>query len=223
MRVLVAFECSGAVRRAFRALGHEAWSCDLKPAEDGGEHLLGDVRAVLDAGLAAATWFRPGWDLVIAHPSCQYLCSSGLHWNSRVPGRAEKTEEALGMVRWLMGLPVPRLVIENPHGRIGTAIRKADQTVQPYQFGDDASKATALWLKGLPLLTGTKRVPGRMVEWPKGSGRMVERWANQTDSGQNRLGPSPTRAADRARTYPGIAAAMADQWGAPRPAKGNNT
>jgi len=204
LNVLVAFECSGIVRSAFRRLGHQAWSCDLKPAEDNGPHLLGDVRNVAE---------DRGWDLLIAHPSCQYLCSSGLHWNSRRPGREALTLEALDMVRWLMGLSIPRIAIENPHGRIGTAIRKSDQTIQPYQFGEDASKATALWLKNLPKLRPTGFVPGRTVESPQGSGKFKQRWANQTDSGQNRLGPSETRAADRARTYPGIARAMAEQWG----------
>lgn len=198
MRVLVACEFSGAVRRAFRALGHDAWSCDVIPAEDGGEHIQGDVRDAL----------RDGWDLMIAHPPCQYLCSSGLHWNKRKPGREEKTEAALAFVMDLMEAPILHIAIENPMGRIGTAIRRADQVIQPYQFGHDASKATCLWLKRLPRLRGTQYVEPRIVNGRK-------RWGNQTDSGQNRLGPSPTRSQDRARTYEGIAAAMASQWGAP--------
>lgn len=221
MRVLIACERSGIVRRAFALRGHHVVSVDTHPAEDGagwmpagnGLHYVGDV---FDFLLMGETGEMPGrWDLLIAHPPCTYLCSSGLHWNTRTPGRSEKTRDALAFVRRLMRSRVPRKCIENPPGRIGTAISPASQYVQPYQFGDDASKNTGLWLEDLPLLEldPAQRVAGRMVEYPRGTGRMVERWANQTDSGQNRLGPSPTRAADRARTYPGIAATMAAQWG----------
>jgi hypothetical protein len=196
MRVLIACEYSGAVRDAFRARGHDAMSCDLLPTDVDGPHYQGDVFDVIGNG----------WDLMIAHPPCTYLCSSGLHWNGRVEGRAAKTEDALTFVRALFDAPIPRIAIENPVGCIGTRIRKADQTIQPHQFGDDASKATCLWLKGLPLLTPTDRVPGRMV-----NGKA--RWANQTDSGQNRLAPSADRWKLRSATFPGIAAAMADQWG----------
>ncbi len=200
MRVLIACECSGEVRRAFDALGHEAWSCDIKPAEDGGvQHIKANIKEPF-------IW-SVRWDMLIAFPDCTYLSSSGLHWNSRRPGRAEKTEAALEFVRWLMARPVNKIAIENPAGRIGTAIRPADQSIQPYHFGEDASKRTCLWLMGLPRLRPTGFVEPRITS----DGR--ERWANQTDSGQNKLAPSATRAADRARTYPGIAAAMASQWG----------
>lgn len=196
-RLLVACEFSGVVRRAFTARGWDAWSCDLLPAEDGDpKHIQGDVRAVL----------ADGWDLLIAHPPCTYLCSSGLHWNTRVPGRAEKTEEALAFVKTLLAAPVPRIALENPVGCIGTRIRPADQIIQPYQFGHDASKQTCLWLVNLPTLSPTAHVAPRMV-----NGR--PRWGNQTDSGQNRLGPSADRWAKRSETYTGIAQAMADQWG----------
>ena len=196
MRDLIACEYSGAVRDAFRARGHDAMSCDLLPTDVDGPHYQGDVFDVIGNG----------WDLMIAHPPCTYLCSSGLHWNGRVEGRAAKTEDALAFVRALLDAPIPRIAIENPVGCIGTRIRKADQTIQPHQFGDDASKATCLWLKGLPMLMPTDRVPGRMV-----NGKA--RWANQTDSGQNRLAPSADRWKLRSATFPGIAAAMADQWG----------
>ena len=198
MRVLVACEYSGAVRDAFRARGHDAISCDLLPTDVDGPHYRGDVFDVIG----------DGWDLMVAHPPCTYLSSSGLHWNGRVEGRAAKTEDALAFVRALLDAPIPRIAVENPVGCIGTRIRKADQTIQPHQFGDDASKATCLWLKGLPLLTPTAHVPGREV-----NGRF--RWANQTDSGQNRLAPSADRWKLRSATFPGIAAAMADQWGNP--------
>jgi hypothetical protein len=146
------------------------------------------------------------YDLMIAHPPCQFLCVSGLHWNKRIPGRAEKTEEALEFVQTLLNAPVRRIAIENPRGCISTRIRKPDQEIQPYQFGEDASKLTCLWLKDLPLLQPTGYVEPRFV-----AGK--PRWANQTDSGQNRLGPSEDRWKLRSLTYLGIAEAMAEQWG----------
>lgn len=200
---LMGCESSGRVREEFRKLGHDAWSCDLKPAEDGSPfHLQCDVREAIGMG----------WDGAIFFPDCTNLCSSGLHWNMRRPGRALLTEQALEFVRFLMSADIPKIGLENPVGRISTAIRKYDQKIQPYEFGDDASKGTCLWLKNLPplVLDPAKRVPGRWVMW---KGKLVERWANQTDSGQNKIAPGPMRATNRARTYPGIAAAMAAQWG----------
>ena len=196
MRVLISCEYSGTVRDAFIALGHDAMSCDLLPTDRDGPHYQGDVFDVIG----------DGWDLMIAHPPCTYLCSSGLHWNKRYPERAQKTQDALAFVQRLMDAPIPRIAVENPIGRIGTAIRKADQVIHPYQFGHDASKQTALWLKGLPLLQPTQLVAPRLVA---GNAR----WANQTDSGQNRLSPSPDRWKLRSTTYQGIADAMANQWG----------
>jgi hypothetical protein len=196
MRILVACEFTGTVRDAFTALGHEAISCDLIPSEQPGFHHVGDVLKILDQG----------WDMMIAFPPCTYLCSSGLHWNGRTPGRKAKTDAALKFVKALLAAPVPRIALENPVGCIGTRIKKPTQTVQPYDFQEDASKRTCLWLKNLPRLTGTGYVEPRIVKGKK-------RWANQTDSGQNKETPSETRGADRARTYQGIADAMADQWG----------
>ncbi len=198
MRVLIACEFSGTVREAFAARGHDAWSCDLLPTEKPGNHIEGDVLDVLN----------DGWDLMVAHPPCTYLASSGLHWNKRVPGREALTSEALAFaVQLIDGNDIPRVALENPIGRIGTAYRKADQIIHPWQFGHDASKTTCLWLKGLPPLLATGPfVSPRMV-----NGR--PRWANQCDSGQNKLGPSGDRWAKRAETYAGIAAAMAEQWG----------
>jgi len=143
------------------------------------------------------------------HPPCTFLNVAGIHWNNRGRGW-EKTEAALDFVRWLLSRPEPHY-LENPLGIISTRIRPADQYIQPYQFGDDASKKTGLWLHGVPplVIDPAKRVAGRKVEW---RGKMVERWSNQTDSGQNRLGPSETRWKDRSLTYPGIAKAMAAQW-----------
>jgi hypothetical protein len=146
-----------------------------------------------------------GWDLAIFHPPCTYLTSSGLHWNKRVPGREQKTQESLDFVKALLAAPIPMIALENPIGRIGTAIRPADQVIQPYEYGHDASKATCLWLKGLPPLRPTQWVSPRIVNGKK-------RWGNQTDTGQNKLGPSEDRWKIRSYTYPGIATAMAEQW-----------
>jgi hypothetical protein len=169
----------------------------LGPTQDGVEYLE------TEQGLFGRPEDHPHWDLAIFHPPCTYLAVSGLHWNGRVPGRAEKTEESLGFVRLLLSAPIPRIALENPIGCISSRIRKPDQVVQPWQFGHDASKATCLWLKNLPLLQPTDVLPG---------GKAARR-ANQTPSGQNKLGPSPDRWKLRSVTYPGIAAAMAQQWG----------
>lgn len=196
MRVLIACEYSGTVRDAFRAAGHDAMSCDLLPTDKPGPHYQGDVFDII----------RDGWDMMIAHPPCTYLCSSGLHWNKRRPDRAAQTEAALAFVQALLDAPIPRIALENPIGCIGTRIRKADQTLQPWQFGHDASKATCLWLKGLPPLAPTQTIAPRIVNGRK-------RWGNQTDSGQNNLPPSADRWKIRSATYQGIADAMAAQWG----------
>jgi len=195
MDILVACESSGVVRDAFRALGHDAWSCDLLPA-DSPFHIQGDCLPEAYSGR---------WDMMIAHPPCTYLSSSGLHWNKRRPGRAELTEEALVFVQKLMDAPIERICIENPVGCISTRIRKADQYIQPYDFGEDASKRTGLWLKNLPPLQPTQYIEPRIAQ-------DKPRWANQTDSGQNRLPPSKDRWKERSKTYQGIAEAMADQW-----------
>ena len=194
LKVLIACEYSGTVREAFRRRGHYALSCDLLPADDNSpHHYQGDVRNVL----------YDGWDLMIAHPPCTYLAVSGLHWNKRIQGRAEKTEEALDFVRLLLDAPVDRIALENPVSCISTRIRKPDQIIQPWWFGDDASKKTCLWLKNLSPLIETNRL--------EGDDRT--RRANQTPSGQNKLGPSKDRWKIRSKTYQGIADAMADQWG----------
>jgi hypothetical protein len=196
MRVLIACEYSGTVRDAFRAAGHDAMSCDLLPTDKPGPHYQGDVFDII----------RDNWDMMIAHPPCTYLCSSGLHWNKRRPERAAQTEAALAFVEALLDAPIPRIALENPIGCIGTRIRKADQTIQPWQFGHDASKATCLWLKNLPPLTPTQIIAPRIIDGRK-------RWGNQTDSGQNKLPPSADRWKIRSATYQGIADAMAAQWG----------
>ena len=194
MRALIACEESQAVCKAFRALGVEAWSCDLLPCSGGHPewHIQGDVLEILG---------QP-WDMVLAFPPCTHLAVSGAAWFAakRADGRQQQGIDFFMAFTRLDH--VPRVAIENPVGIMSTQWRKPDQIIQPWQFGDDASKATCLWLKGLPLLAPTNILPG---------GRDVRR-ANQTPSGQNKLGPSPDRARLRSQTYPGIAAAMAEQW-----------
>ncbi len=169
-------------------------SCDLLPSlDDSPLHYTGDVFDLLEEG----------WDGLIAHPPCTYICSSGLHWNSRRPERAQQTEEAIEFVLRLAEAKIARKAIENPIGCLSTRWRKPNQIIQPWQFGHPESKATCLWLENLPSLS-----PTRVLVKPA-SGR----WDNQTASGQNKLGPSPDRWALRSITYEGIAAAMADQWG----------
>jgi hypothetical protein len=200
MKILIVCECSGTIRNAFRVLGHDAWSCDLQAADDASPfHIQADAR---DIG--------GEWDIMGFHPPCTYLGVSGMHWNNRGRGW-EGTKAALDFVQWCMSHRCP-WYLENPVSIISTRFRKPDQTIQPYEFGEDASKRTCLWLNDLPCLIPTLRVPGRVVTDPK-SGKLVERWSNQTDSGQNKLGPSNERAKVRSKSYAGIAAAMADQWG----------
>ena len=197
MRVLVACESSGVVRDAFIRAGHYAASCDLLPSESPlGDHFQCDVMDIIDHH----------WDLMIAHPPCTYLSVSGMHWTTRGLRDPKLTEDALEFARALMDAPIERIAIENPVSIISSRIRKPDQIIQPHQFGHDASKKTCLWLKNLPLLTPTNHIPGRAV-----NGKL--RWANQTDSGQNRLPPSKDRWKLRSQTYQGIADAMAAQWG----------
>lgn len=210
IKVLVACEHSGVIRDAFRRRGIAAWSNDLGHIEPEGEfpefHLKGDCLMWMSV--------EP-WTLLIAHPPCTFVCSSGLHWNKRRPERAAQTEEAVAFAKMLIDNPlIPHVAVENPIGCLSTRIRKPDQVVQPYQYGHDASKATCLWLKGLPLLVPDPElyVPGRQVGVSK-TGKPLYRWANQTDSGQNNLGPSDDRWKERSKTYEGIGEAVAKQWG----------
>ena len=181
MRVLVACEFSGTVREAFAAYGHDAWSCDLLETEIPGQHIVGDVLEVLS----------DGWDLMIAHPPCTHLSVSGARWWK---DKAQEQADALEFVRALMAAPIDRIAIENPISKISSAIRKPDQIVQPWQFGHGETKATCLWLKGLPKLRPTDVVEGREAK-------------------VHRMPPGPNRWRERSRTYAGIAKAMAQQWG----------
>ena len=215
MRVLIACEESQVVTKAFRDRGFEAYSCDLQSTSgDYPEwHILSDVTNILDAD----------WDLMISHPPCTYLTSSGMHWTTRGLRPQSLTDDALEFVRTLMDAPIPHIAIENPVGRIGTAIRKADQYIKPYEFGHDASKTTGLWLKNLPLLQAIQHVPpsrwaccglwqaeGICSECGK---KTKKRYQNQTPRGQDSSPPSKDRGAKRSKTFAGIAEAMADQWG----------
>lgn len=205
MRAIVGCEFSGVVRRALRARGVDAWSCDLLPAADGSpHHIQGDVLEHIGGG----------WDLGIFHPPCTYLCSSGLHWNHRRPGRAMLTEQAEEFAMALWNAPIPMVALENPIGRLSKTLGDPGQIIQPWQFGADASKATCLWLRGLPPLIPTEFIAPRVVLH---GAKFVMRWSNQTDSGQNNLPPSEDRWAQRSETYSGIAEAMASQWITGRP------
>jgi len=204
MRVLVACEYSGAVRDAFLARGHEAMSCDFLPTERPGPHYEGDVFDVIDYP----------WDLMIAFPPCTDLTvSCSRLWGEKRRDGRQYAGGAFFMKLIRRAAHIAMWAIENPVGHMSSAYRRPDQIIQPYEFGEDASKKTCLWLRNLPPLRPTKRVPGRLVPHPTRPGEMLERWANQTDSGQNRLTPSDDRWQERAQTYSGIADAMAKQWG----------
>jgi len=192
MKILVACEYSGKVREAFKALGHDATSCDLLPTDLPGKHYQGDVFDIIN----------DGWDLMIAHPPCTYLSVSGMHWTTRGLRDPKLTEDALTFVKLLMDAPIPRIAIENPISVISSRIRKPDQIIQPWWFGEDASKKTCIWLKNLPLLLPTNMLPGDAKT----------RRGNQTANGQNKLPPSKDRWKLRSTTYQGIADAMANQW-----------
>jgi hypothetical protein len=197
MRVLIACEYSGVVRRAFAARGHDAWSCDLLPSEDhANQHIIGDARDLLG----------DGWDLLmVAHPPCTRLCNSGVRWLSRPPkGKTlaqmwADLDEAADLFSAFWNAPIDRVAVENPimHRHARERIRNfapASQQLQPWQFGHGETKATCLWLKNLAPLRPTNIVEGRTQR-------------------VHRMSPGPNRWRERSRTYQGIADAMADQWG----------
>lgn len=185
MRVLVACEFSGIVREAFRRLGHDAWSCDLIPSEIPGQHIQDDVRNIL---------VGRRWELMMAFPPCTYLASSGARWFRRSEDRIKCQDAAVAFFLELAASPIEKIAIENPIGIMSTRWRKPDQIIQPWMFGHGETKATCIWLKGLPKLVPTEIVDGRY-------GRV---W---------REAPSPDRWKRRSRTYQGIADAAASQWG----------
>lgn len=198
MRVLIACESSGTSREAFRALGHDAWSCDLLPADDGSVyHIQGDAVPVIEGG---------AWDMVLAHPPCTHLASAGAkHFAAkRADGRQQQGIDLFMRFARACEQATARWAIENPIGIMSRLYRRPDQIVQPWWFGDSARKSTCLWLQGLPKLYATRVVDDGGVHVTK-SGRRLPRWYN--------LPPSPDRWKIRSKTWPGMAAAMAAQWG----------
>jgi site-specific DNA-cytosine methylase len=191
MRVIIGCEYSGVVRDAFRARGHDAWSCDLLPSEVPGNHYQCDIFEVINRG----------WDLGIFHPPCTDLAVSGArHFAAKkADGRQDA---ALDFVRRLLSLKIPKIALENPVSIISSHIRKPDQIIQPWQFGHPEQKATCLWLKGLPLLKPTNNVYDMMMTLPAKDRERV-----------HRMPPGPDRWKERSRTFQGIATAMAEQWG----------
>lgn len=197
MRVLVGCEYSGTVRDAFLALGHDAVSCDLIPTEAPGPHLVGDVREHLGAG----------WDLAVFHPPCTYLANSGVRWLYTDPLRWQGLVEGATLFRDLLAAPIPRVAVENPvmHKWARLIVgERPSQTIQPWEYGHPETKRTALWLRGLPPLLTTLDARHLMAGRPK----------RETDR-VHYLSPGPERGKIRSLTYPGIAQAMAEQWGAP--------
>lgn len=190
MRVLIACEFSGIVREAFKAKGHDAWSCDLLPSEKPGNHYQGDIFEFLDTGFSSK--WGGGFDLMIAHPPCTDLCSSGARW-WKSKGVHSQDDAVLFFMKLAMA-DIPKIAIENPVGRMSKLWRKPNQIINPYEFGHGETKKTCLWLKGLPNLEPTSKVPGR-------------------EPRIHFVSPSKERWKERSRSYDGIAKAMADQWG----------
>lgn len=187
IKILIACEYSGVVRDAFKRLGFKAISSDLLETEVPGPHYCGDIRDIA----------AYGFTLLIAHPPCTYLCNGGLHWRLKDSSRYAKQAEALDFVRYLMGLSIPHKCIENPRGIIGSEIRKHDQRIHPWEFGEDVEqKETCLWLENLP-----KLIPERFLAKEQRS------FAFQS------MPPSEDRGKIKSKTFPGIAKAMAEQWG----------
>lgn len=203
MRVLVACEESQTVTIELRKLGHEAFSCDIKDCTGGHPewHIKGDVIEQLDKG----------WDMMVAHPPCTFLSVSGARWlynkdKTRNEDRWKKRELALDFVRALMAAPIPKIAIENPISCISSQIRKPEQIVRPFMFGDDATKATCLWLKGLPKLEPTNVI--KPTTHTTKSGKVYDAWWFKSSLISN----LEERAAFRSKTFEGVAKAMARQW-----------
>lgn len=205
MKILIACEFSGIVREAFKAKGHDAWSCDLLPTEIPGQHIQGDVLEILN----------DGWDMMIAHPPCQHLAVSGARWfkEKQADGRQQ---QGIDFFLQITAAPISKIAIENPIGIMSQKYRKPDQIIQPYFFGDSVQKATCLWLKNLPKLTPTNIVDrGLVYVDPRGNkhGEVHTLLAKRAYSPLMLLAKSEDRWKIRSRTFPGIAKAMADQWG----------
>ena len=188
MKVLVACEFSGIVRDAFKARGHDAWSCDLLPTERQGQHIQNDVLKYLDEG----------WDLMIAFPPCKYICNGGNNWLNRRPDLKWRENRELGADFFMqfVNANIPRIAIENPIGCMSSKYRKPDQIIHPFMFGHEYDKDVCLWLKGLPKLKGTKFVPPPY--------KHLDFWSTERHKDGKDM---------KAITFQGIADAMAEQWG----------
>jgi hypothetical protein len=205
LRILIGFEQTGVMRRAFAARGHDAWSIDTAPAWDrSNRHIIGDIRDHLD----------DGWDLLaVLHPPCTRLCNSGVRWlHEPPPGRSRDEmwrdlDEACQLVAECWAAPIPRKALENPvmhgHAKQRLPMLPKPQIVQPWWFGEPAFKATGFYLDGLPPLAPTNRLTPPKKDTPE----------HKAWSRVHRMPPGPTRAIDRAATFPGLAEAAADQWG----------
>lgn len=216
MRVLIACEFSGVVREAFRKRGHDAWSCDLRPAKDGSPyHIIGDIQKIRVGGFGIFRW-QPNWDLLIAHPPCQKLALCAARWQhdhwvkrKNKPDRwhngskhRAQRKEAVDFFRWLLNAPVEKRCIENPKSVASTLVAPMSQTIHPWQFGHMEQKTTWLWLRNLPPLKHTNNVHAEMMKLSKQDRERIFYMA-----------PSEERESLRSITFQGIADAMADQWG----------
>jgi len=201
MKVLIACEYSGIVREAFKARGHDAWSCDLLDTEIPGNHIKGDVLEILDGG----------WGLMIAHPPCTYFANAGLHYLKTKPERKGQQKESFKFWMKLWNAPIAKIAMENPIGWLNTHWRKPNQIIQPYYFGDDELKTTCLWLKGLPRLNGRIEIAlSGYKRKPKGS--VIRKSGVKKGQVYNYYWRAGKSAKNRSRTFPGIAKAMAEQW-----------
>lgn len=208
MKILIACEESATVREAFKAKGHDAWSCDIEPTRIAGQHLQQDVLPLL----------KEPWDMVIAFPPCTYLTVTANKWykpefKDRFPNRPQQRIDAIAFFLACYNANAPKVVVENPIGIMSTQLRKPDQIIQPFHYGHAERKSTCLWLKGVPKLVATNVV--EPVYWYAAGKRYSPTHYSSTRS-LNRLDslpPGKDRSKLRSTTYPGIANAMADQWG----------
>lgn len=197
-RILIACECSGVVREAFKLKGWDAWSCDILPSDIEGQHYQCDVKEILNQH----------WDMIIAHPPCTFFANTGARWfnDHRYPNRYKDRDKALEFFMLFANHPCEKIAIENPIGSLSRLYRKPDQIIHPYYFGENISKATCLWLKGLPKLKPTNIVE---VEYMTTStGKKFSKWYWESS-----ILPLKQRAKFRSKTFQGIANAMAEQWG----------
>lgn len=202
MKVLIACEFSGIVREAFKARGHDAWSCDLLDTEIPGNHIKGDVLEILDQG----------WDLMIAHPPCTYFSRAGMHFLKTQPGRMQKLLVSFEFMKKLWNAPIKRICVENPVGWLNTNWKRPAQIVHPWYFGDIDMKQTCFWLKNLTRLNGKAHIALDKSSYqpkPDKPGRI-----GKDGKMKNFYFISRSRnAKNRSKTFPGIANAMAEQWG----------